>query len=247
MNMPTLNQIAKTIVGPNEAHHIGPAKLLELQDLKWGRLKSQEQSHFLRAARYVLELFESEPDGYVILNGDNTKARFWDDGWPEHSRTPGWTDDLDKALWFARRADAEAFGKEDEDAWCVLRASEIRRMWAGRLPVITSQGASNVTPIAVNVPGGVRPPPLPGAALLEADDRSAHHLLMQFRSYVQKVAGWVGTHHHPIWADVAAELDEHDLNVDPTSGPDWLFTQPDNRKSFTELRREFLAKGGNIA
>ena len=238
--MPTLDRIAKTIIGPNEAHHIGPAKLHELQDLKWGRLKSQEQSHFLRAARFILELFESEADGYVVLNGSNTKARCWDNGWP------GWTDDLDKALWFARRSYAEQFGAEDEDAWCIMRASEARHVWASRSPVKPPPLPSNATPISAGRDRAVRPPPLPGAPVLEADDRSAHHLLMQFRAYVSN-APWPQTHDHPIWADVARELDEQDLDIDPTSGPDWLYVQPANRKSFTELRREFNEKGGNIA
>ncbi len=61
--MPTLDRIAKTIVGPNEVHHIGQHKLLELQDLKWGRLKSQEQAHFLRAARFVQALYEAAGPG----------------------------------------------------------------------------------------------------------------------------------------------------------------------------------------
>lgn len=175
--MPTLDRIAKTIVGPNEAHHVGPAKLLELQDLKWGRLKSQEQAHFLRAARFVLELFENE------------------------AKAP---------------------------------------------PAIPAPAASNGAPISGGPDHAPTPPPLSGAPVLGCDDRSAHHLLMQFRAYVSH--GVISPpSNHPIWADVAAELDEHDLDIDPKSGPDWVYIQPDNRRSFTDIREEFNAKGGNIA
>lgn len=242
--MPTLDRIAKTIVGPNEAHHVGPAKLLELQDLKWGRLKSQEQSHFLRAARYVLELFESEPDGYVILNGDNTRARAWHLG-------PVWTADLGTALQFARRADAEQFAHDDEDAWCVQRVSEARAVWASRAPAIVGPNASNAAPVAQERRAHPLPPPLPGAALLPPDDRSTEHLLFLLRGFCNRnVVTWMngaGDHHHPIWADIAAELHQYDLNYYPTNGPDYLFIQPLNRVPHAVIQQDFVEKGGNIA
>lgn len=64
MTYPTLEIIAKTIAGPNEHEHIGIEKLRELQDIRWSRLKSQEQAGYLRAARFVVQLFatwQSEP------------------------------------------------------------------------------------------------------------------------------------------------------------------------------------------
>lgn len=55
----TLDRIAKTINGPNEAEHIGTAKLLELQDVRWGQLKSQEQVRLLRSAHFIMLLLVS--------------------------------------------------------------------------------------------------------------------------------------------------------------------------------------------
>jgi hypothetical protein len=55
--LPTINQIAKTINGPNDTTHISQEKIDELQDVKWGRLKSQEQAQLLLAASHVLALF----------------------------------------------------------------------------------------------------------------------------------------------------------------------------------------------
>lgn len=58
MQIPSIERIARTINGPNDATHIGTAKLHELQDVRWGQLKSQEQASLLRSARYVRELME---------------------------------------------------------------------------------------------------------------------------------------------------------------------------------------------
>ena len=59
------------------------------------------------------------PDGYVIADGQQTKFRTWKHG-------PWWTDDVDEALWFARRSDAEKFCEDDDDAWYIVRASAIK-------------------------------------------------------------------------------------------------------------------------
>ena len=52
--------------------------------------------------------------GWVVANAERTLFRYWGDAVPE------WTDDRDKALHFARRQDAEAFCRDDEDAWAIL-------------------------------------------------------------------------------------------------------------------------------
>lgn len=39
----------------------------------------------------------------------------------------GWTEDVDEALQFARRRDAESFCAEDEDAWCIVTVNVIKR------------------------------------------------------------------------------------------------------------------------
>lgn len=174
--MPTLDRIAKTIVGPNESHNTGLAKLTELQDLKWGRVKAQEQAHFLRSARYVKALFDDEQG--------------------------------------------------------------------------STQGAAQSTeqgPRAITT-GTPAPPPQPAAA--PCDTRSTQHLLFLFRGFViRNVMTWLngaGDHHHPIWLDVAEELDQWDLNHEITSGPDYQYIQPLNRKPHAVLLEEFVAKGGEV-
>lgn len=175
--MPTLDRIAKTIVGPNEAHHVGPAKLIELQDLKWGRLKSQEQAHFLRAAKFVQALYDAEAGAQP--------PPLQPPPIPQHS-VPVGVDRTTGAIVFK------------------------------------------------NAPTRV----------LDADQRSTEHLLMQFRSFVMRnVMTWLngaGDNHHPIWLDVATELDMYDLNVDPKDGPDYAYIQPANRKPYTQLLAEFV-------
>ncbi|MDJ1521850.1 hypothetical protein MF545_07055 [Stenotrophomonas maltophilia] len=51
--------------------------------------------------------------GWVVADGQGTRWRKWGDFGPE------WTTDRGAALHFARRSDAEAFSKEDEDAWLI--------------------------------------------------------------------------------------------------------------------------------
>jgi hypothetical protein len=58
---------------------------------------------------------------WVVTDGGNgTECRF---------RTvefgcPAWTDNIDEALQFARRRDADLFASEDEDAWSILPVSQ---------------------------------------------------------------------------------------------------------------------------
>lgn len=51
--------------------------------------------------------------GWVVADGQGARWRRWGDFGPE------WTSDRHAALHFARRTDAEAFAKEDEDAWLI--------------------------------------------------------------------------------------------------------------------------------
>lgn len=59
---------------------------------------------------------------WVIADANRKNfRRIADFGWT------GWTEDVDEALQFARRRDAEAFCAEDEDAWCITTVNVIKR------------------------------------------------------------------------------------------------------------------------
>lgn len=51
--------------------------------------------------------------GWVIADGKAARWRMWGE------YGPAWTSDRSQALHFARRTDAEAFAKDDEDAWLI--------------------------------------------------------------------------------------------------------------------------------
>jgi len=55
----------------------------------------------------------SAAHGWVVADGQGARWRKWGDFGPE------WTTDRNAALHFARHTDAEAFAKEDEDAWLI--------------------------------------------------------------------------------------------------------------------------------
>lgn len=69
-------------------------------------LPSQQEAY-----NRILAAAHSSDEGFVISNGRNNAWRTWGDSGPE------WTPDYAKALRFARRADAETFARNDEDAW----------------------------------------------------------------------------------------------------------------------------------
>jgi hypothetical protein len=54
-------------------------------------------------------------EGWVIADAQGERFRCWGDWGPE------WTSELEKALFFARRDDAEAFAREDDDAWRIVK------------------------------------------------------------------------------------------------------------------------------
>ncbi|PZS42723.1 hypothetical protein [Stenotrophomonas maltophilia] len=59
-------------------------------------------------------LYAAPPaQGWVVADGQGERWRMWGSYGPE------WTSDRDQALHFARRADAEAFANDDEDAWLI--------------------------------------------------------------------------------------------------------------------------------
>lgn len=61
------------------------------------------------------------PRGWVVGNAKGDQWRTWADGFST------WTSDVHAATRYARRVDAEAVHREDEDAWTVLTYAEARR------------------------------------------------------------------------------------------------------------------------
>lgn len=245
--MPSIDRIARTINGPNEVQHLSAEKLEELQDIRWGQLKAQDQLALRRTAGFVQLLFETQPDGFVITNGDDTKCRTIDTS----SAYAGgnvvmWTDSIGDAIQFARRKDAELFCEDDDNAGHIRRVSDVLQMWAHKAREALATIPGNRSPVSAGVPDrvaigeGTVPPPHP--APLGVDRRSVHHLLQLFRAFVTGNATvWkMGSNrHHPIWQDIAVELDGQDLNYDASEGPDWAFVQPENRKAHAQLVWEF--------
>jgi hypothetical protein len=182
--MPTIARIARTINGPNEVQHLGQKRLEELQDIRWGQLKSQDQLALMRTARFVQALF-------------------------------------------AQDAIREALGP-------VVGALALGETPGNGPPVASGHETRDIVH-----PGTMTPPAGP---VLGVDRRSVHNLLQLFRAFVTRNATqWtMGSNHHPIWQDVAVELDSQDLNYDASEGPDWAFIQPENRKPHQQLVEEYV-------
>lgn len=56
--------------------------------------------------------------GWIVTSGDGERFRTWKDG------MSAWTADRQEATRYARRVDAEAVHREDEDAWCIVPYAE---------------------------------------------------------------------------------------------------------------------------
>lgn len=231
--MPTEIEIAKTINDPRSTQYISREKLEELQDISFSRLKSQEQASLILAAKYIKELFERETIGYAVANAGGTHYRSAE--YSEDECTVwSWTDSLDKALLFARKADAEAFARDDEDAWCIVR-------------VVFKTGAIGVgpartptLPILPDTPAGGIGAGAPEKRVLSVDRATAGEALRLFAAFVALNARqWVlGSydHHHPMWEFIAGHIDDPDV----TSGPDWEFIQPENRERYPDLVEKYV-------
>lgn len=77
--------------------------------------------------------------GWVVADADGARFRRWGD-WG-----PVWTGDVDAALQFARREDAEAFAADDEDAWKILPVGQQRR----RLDDVRDPGRAAAVAVAI--------------------------------------------------------------------------------------------------
>lgn len=80
------------------------------------------------AAAFESALTKAEAVAWVIANGQGRRWRCWGDSGPE------WTADRDAALHFARRSDAEAVAREDEDAWLIQPVQGSRAIAAWMTP-----------------------------------------------------------------------------------------------------------------
>ena len=65
-----------------------------------------------------LELLSAAPSPWVVGNGACNQFRAMDGG------QIVWTTDVNEALQFARRKDAESFAEEDEDAWQIVQVNQ---------------------------------------------------------------------------------------------------------------------------
>ena len=237
-NMLTIDRIAKTIAGPNLDVHIGPDKLRELQDVRWGQLKSQEQLHLLRAAAFLHVLFEKHAYelAFVVANGEGDRFRCMGEFADGSGDFVDWTPDLGKALAFARREDAEAFAADDEDAWKILRVGD----------VLSRQSTPEGTPTGPVPASGRDIPPSARAKsptdprCLPVDKATEDDILRIFRQFVSlNATQWkmgAGDHHHPMWQWLSERIETEEN----TSGPDWAFIQPENRKRHSLLTDEYL-------
>lgn len=232
--MLTLNKIAKTIAGPNDATHIGEDKLEELQDINWGRLKSQEQAHLLRAASYIRELINGS--AFVVANARGDRFRCMGEFADGSGDFVDWTDDPDKALHFARRVDADAFARDDEDAWTIQTVAAIK---AGKTKpageptaAVPASGTGERTSDPAGSPQTAR--------CLPVDTATTEDVLRIFRQFVcLNATQWAmgaGDHHHPMWGWLSERIEDEENKT----GPDWAFIQPKNRKRHSVLSEEYL-------
>jgi hypothetical protein len=90
-----------------------------------------------------------QPDaaGWVVENGGGTRWRTWENGWS------AWTDNVDDATRYARREDAEAVHRDDEDAWRVVPyvGAVNADSWTGDPTCPSCHGRGKLGPF---VPGG---------------------------------------------------------------------------------------------
>lgn len=67
--------------------------------------------HFETLARAAIAAMPAQ--GWIVGNGSGDCWRAWEDGFSV------WTEDRSKAARYARREDAEAVHREDDDAWTI--------------------------------------------------------------------------------------------------------------------------------
>lgn len=77
----------------------------------FGYTAGQMEAYARAAIDHALARSGAEAVAWVVSDGQDARWRMWGDSGPE------WTTDREKALRFARRDDAEAFARDDEDAW----------------------------------------------------------------------------------------------------------------------------------
>jgi hypothetical protein len=236
--MLTIDRIAKTIAGPNDETHIGPDKLRELQDVRWGQLKSQEQLQFLRAADFIEALFEKThyEMGWVVANAAGDRFRCMGDFADGSGDFVDWTPDLERALVFARRIDAESFARDDEDAWKVFRVGDVPVPFSEPHKRPTGAGTAPAPSLAAPTPEKRATE----ARCLPVDGAETEDVLRIFRQFVIiNATQWrqgAGDPAHPMWEWLVERIEKEAA----TQGPDWAFVQPSNRKRHSVLVDEYL-------
>lgn len=89
--------------------------------------------------------------------------------------------------------------------------------------------------LAPSSEGQVSEEPPPPTFCLPVDKRSAAEVLLLYRAFIlRNVTQWAmgaGDHHHPIWEHVAVNVE----GIEPTSGPEWQYIQPENRQPLVVL------------
>jgi len=81
---------------------------------EWQAHTEADRAAFLEQYRAAAIASPADLRGWVVKSGDGRRFRTWRDGFS------AWTDDCECATRYARRQDAEAVHKEDEDAWFVV-------------------------------------------------------------------------------------------------------------------------------
>lgn len=111
---------------------------------------------------------ESVASGWIVGNGTGLRWRTWKDG------LPNWTSNRDEATRYARREDAEAAHREDEDAWIVVPYSRPRR--AGTIAHIDHGHTALTAAVArhlASVPASGAPEPVPAGDMERAEAEPA--------------------------------------------------------------------------
>lgn len=119
-------EVLKTRMGRPEGWKFGE-ELQELQRLSADHKRRETAAWQAAAAALRLARVDANVLGWIIANGkkegEGLAYRFIDN---DAGGVTGWTPDVNKALRFARREDAEQFAHHDDDAWRMVDHSMLK-------------------------------------------------------------------------------------------------------------------------